>query len=290
MLKRISLILAALFLIAAVAPSFAQTTEDEAVAQFLKKLDKKKTEHNRVAFVTFGFAYGKLPNDNPYNQFYTYANANIDPLDGSRYPVLGIWRSKQFELNAGMMISPRVTFSAGFDYWLKMGSNKTGDYEFDIAPLGTQYDFNIKSEVQVYGFKGGFDYYLLNPPDNKGIFNSFAIRVGGGAGFYFAKWDIWDGSTAFNLATGTSDLNAEPLKGSAPGFYGSIGLDYPIGFLGLLVGADFNYLFLNFTKVKGYNNIGEELYVTYSDNTNDRVELDFSGLRGRLLLKRFFQL
>ena len=289
MLKRMSLLLAVLFLFAAVAPSFAQTTEDEVVAKFLSKMDKKKKEHNRVFFLSLGFAYGKLPNDNPYNQFYTYANSQIDNLDGPAYPLLGIWRSKQLEFNAGMLINPRTTFSVGFDYWLKMGSDNTGNYDFDIAPLGVQSDFNLKSQVKVFGIKGGVEYYLLNPPDKSGVFNTFAIRVGAGGGFYFAKWDIWEGSSGYNLSTGTSDPLAEPLKSSAPGFYGSAGLDYPVGFLGLLIGADFNYLFLNFKEVKGYNNVGEELYQTYSASTSDRVDLDFSGLRGRLQLKRFFQ-
>jgi hypothetical protein len=287
--RSLSVILAVIFLLTAVVPAFSET-EDEVIAKYLKKNVEKKIEAKKghVGFFTVNFNYGKLPNQSSYNKFTNYANSNIALADQSSERLTGIYRSKQIGANLGMMVSPRAALKLGFEYWLKMGTDATGNYDFNIEPLGDQTDFNLRSQVQVYGVTAGVDYYLLNAPDNKGLFKSLAVRVGAGGGFYMSKWQIWKGNTSFNLATETFDPNNGEYKSSAPGFNVSLGLDYPIRFFGMTMSADAGFLFLNFSNVHGYNDLGEELYLTYSANTNDRVDLDFSGLRGKIELKKFF--
>ena len=103
-----------------------------------------------------------------------------------------------------------------------------------------------------------------------------------------AKWDIWSGADGFNLSLGQPEQNSDPFTGSTPSFSAWIGADYPIRFFNLLLGAEVNYQYLNFDKLHSYNNLGEELYVTYSYISSDRVKLDFSGFRGKILFKRYF--
>jgi hypothetical protein len=287
--RSLYLILAVIFLLTTVVPAFAET-EDEVIAKYLQKNVEKKKEAKKdhVGFFTFNFSYGKLNNESPYNKFISYSNSNITLSDPTSDRLEGIYRSKQIGANIGMMVSPRAAFKLGFEYWLKMGTNVTGDYNFSVEPLGEQTDFNLRSEVKVYGITAGVDYYILNPPDNKGVFNTLAVRVGAGGGYYMSKWEIWEGNTSFNLATDTYDANDGKYESNAPGFNVSLGLDYPVRFFGMTLSADASFLFLNFTNVHGYNDLGEELYLTYSDNTDDRVDLDFSGLRGKVELKKFF--
>ena len=282
MFKKLIPVLVALFALTVAVPAFADT-EDEIISRYLKK--KEKQRKHKIYFGSLSFSYGKLSDDNDYNTFSNYANANIGPDN----PMTGIWRSKEISANMGMMITRNASFQLGLDYWLKMGDNKTGDYDFGISPLGTQKDFNLISEVQVYGLTAGVDYHLLNPPDNMGIVNGFNVRVGGGGGVYFSKWEVWNGANSFNLSTSVLEENVDPLKSIAPGFSAWVGADYPIGFFGLLVSANVSYLYLNFNDVHSYNDIDEELYLSYSSNPDDRVELDFSGFRGKFEFKRYFK-
>lgn len=282
MLRKLIPLLAIIFSLTLVSTAFPET-EEEIIARYLKKAEKQRKQ--KIYSVSLSFSYGRLHNRSDYNLFYNYANLNISPGD----PLVGIWRSKQFGAEFGMMVARNVALKLGFEYWLKLGNSTIGDYSMSITPLGTQEDFELNSEVKVYGVTGGIDYHLLNPPDENGIVHLPGVRVGLGAGFYSTTWDLWDGSNTFNLETENLELNSEPLKATAPGLSVWLGLDYPVGIFGLLAGVDVQYLYLNFDNVKVYNNVGEELYVSYSDNVTDRVGLDFSGPRGKVELKRYFR-
>jgi hypothetical protein len=284
MSRKLVLLLAVIFIFTAVGSAYSQT-EDEIIAQYLKKAEKKHKP--KVGFASVSFVYGNLPNNSDYNVFFNYANHRIFPGG----PLDGIWNCMQFAGELGMMAADKFSFKVGFDYWMKLGSSVTGDYTFGttFGPSGYQESFEVKSEIQVYGFYGGFDYFIFNPPDRDGIVRSISLRAGAGAGYYLSKWQIWEGAYTLNLSTETTEENVEPLKGSAPGVTAWIGMDYPVNLLGLLVGANVSYMYLNFTDVHSYNSLGEELYVTYSTSPSDRVELDFSGLRGKIELKRYFK-
>jgi hypothetical protein len=282
MSKKLISLLGIIFLFVCVASAFGQT-EDEIVARYLQKAEKKRQD--KIGFFSANFTYGKLPHDNDYNKFISYANSRISP--GS--PLSGIWRTSQIRAECGMMVSPRMAMRLGFDYWWNLGSENAGDYTLSIAPLGVQNDFNLESRVQVLGIKGGLDYYILNPPNKDGFIEALALRVGLTGGVYFAKWEIWEGMTSFNLSTASFEQNIDPLKATAPGVTAMVGVEYPTPVFDLLLGVSGGYQYLNFTGVKSYNTLDEELYVSYSDTGTDRVELDLSGLRGRIELKRFFR-
>ena len=281
MSKRLILLVGVLFLFVAVASAFGQT-EDEIVARYLKKAEKK--QRSKVGFFSASFSYGKLTNDNGFNKFNDYANPRIAPGN----PLEGIWRSKQLNANFGMMVTSRAAVKVGFEYWLKMGTNETGDYTMAVEPLGVQTDFNLKSEVQIYGFTGGADYYLMNPPDRDGIFESLALRVSATGGFYMAKWDVWEGLTSYNLVTESFETNSDPLKDNTIGFTVMAGADYPTPLFDMLLGIDVGYQYLNFDNVKSYNSVDEELYLSLSDTGTEHADLDLSGLRGKIELKKFF--
>ena len=282
MFRKLIPLLVAFFAVTVVSPILAQT-EDEIIAQYLKKAEKQRK--HQIYFFSCSFAYGKLASQSDYNKFYNHTNLNVTPGD----PLTGIWRSKQFGADFGMMVSKRASIKLGFEYWMKLGNGSTGDYNLGVSPLGLQEDFDLRSEVSVYGFSGGFDYYLKNPPDNNGLINTLSVKVGAGAGYYNAKWELWDAASSFNLSTEIPETNNEALTGSAPGISGWVGVDYPIGIFGLLASVNVNYLYLNFDNIRVYNDLNEELYVSFSDNPTDRVDLDFSGLRGKLEFKRYFR-
>ncbi len=281
MIRKLLPFLVAILVIALAGLAFSQT-EDEIIAKYLKKTEKKQKV--KVGFFALTGAYGKLPNETDYLKFRNYSNNHISPGN----PIDGIWRSKQFGIEFGMMFARQFAAKAGFEYWLKMGNKVTGDYSFAIEPLGTQTDFTIKSEVQVYGFSAGIEYFPLNPPGMDGLVNSLSVRLGISGGLYMAKWEIWSGADAFNLSLGQPEPNLDPLTGSTPAFSACLGADYPIRFFNLMIGAEADYQYLNFDKLHSYNDLGEELYVTYSDDSADRVKLDFSGFRGKIVIKRYF--
>jgi len=281
MIRKLMPLLAILLVIAVAGSAFSQT-EDEIIAKYLKKAEKK--HRDKVGFIGLTGAYGKLPNETDYLKFRNYSNNNIAPGN----PIDGIWRSKQFGFEMGMMVARQFSVKAGFDYWLKMGNEATGDYTMAIEPLGIQDNFTIKSEIQVYGFWAGFDYYLLNPPNRAALVNALSVRCGASGGLYMANWDIWSGASAFNLSLENFEQNSDPYTGSTPSFSAWVGADYPTPFFNMLVGLEATYQYLNFDKLHAYNSLGEELYVTYSDNSSDRVKLDFSGFRGKVVLKRYF--
>jgi len=282
MFKKLIPVLVLLFAFSVAVSAFGQT-EDEIITKYLKKMEKDRK--HKIYYGSLSFSYGKLPGESDFNAFSNYANANIGPDN----PLTGIWRSKEFSANVGMMVSRNTSFQLGFEYWLNMGDNKTGDYDFGISPLGTQDDYNLVSQVKVYGVTAGFDYHLTNPPDNEGIVHGLNLHVGCGGGVYFSEWEVWNGASSFNLSTSVAEENSEPLNGTAPGVSFWVGSDYPVGFLGMLVSANVGYQYLNFNKIHSYNDIDEELYMSYSSNPDDRVELDLSGFRGKFEIKRYFR-
>ena len=72
------------------------------------------------------------------------------------------------------------------------------------------------------------------------------------------------------------------------GFGVFTGIDYPLGIFDLAVGVDVGYLYLNFANVAWYNSQDEEVIATYTGDRDGRVDLDMSGVRGKVEIKRFF--
>ncbi len=270
-----------------VVPALAQT-EEELIAKYLEKTEKK--HQTKVGFIVLQGSYGLLSEDSDYNKFAQGISPWISG-DVTAVPVEGIYRSKEFHAGFGLMTTPKIAATIGFSYWLQMGSSTTGDFSLSLvnhdSPSGTQEDFALRSEVQVYGFSGSLDYYLLNAPTPEGQLNGLAFKVQGNIGYYFANWELWDGFAATNLYLSQTDELAGKLTGSAPGFALGLAAEYPIGLFGLVVEGGARYQYLNFSKMKWYNDLNHENVVTVPD-TGERVELDFSGIRGQFGLKRYF--
>ncbi len=256
----------------------AQSQEDEIVQRYLDRVSKKHAR--KLTYLSGHFELNRINRNNDYNKFATNVSAN---LDGGSIPWLS--QAKSFGLNLGVVFNQRFAWSLGGEYWLKLGQNLTGDYYY--TPLGAPIT-DPKSEVQVYGFSTGLQYYLFNHPQLSGELNNFAVRVGGTVGYYQVSWKLWDEYQNLNLSTGVSAGTNTTFKDNAPGFAVNLGLDYPLNFHGMVLGLDMSYLYLNFDKVAWYNTQNEEVVATYNNSPDSRVDLNLSGVKGRIELKRFF--
>lgn len=270
------------------AGSLMAQTEDELVAKFLQKAEKKQIK--RVCFFTVNGSYGRLLTGSDYNNYVHQISPAILALNDSDSRVEGIYRTKELQASFGVMTSPNMAATIGFTYWLKMGSDKTGDYNLSLVNMDDPIDhdnFSLKSEVQVFGFTGGVDYYLLNPPDQEGLLHGFAFKVSATGGYYFANWEVWEGFTGYNLYLENQEIINGKLTGQSLG--GNIGIagEYPVRLFGLVIEASAKYQYLNFSKMKWYNDLDHENVVVYGPEQR-RVELNLSGPRAQFGLKRYF--
>ncbi|MFH1699959.1 MAG: hypothetical protein ABIE07_05160 [Candidatus Zixiibacteriota bacterium] len=268
-------------------PSYAQT-EEELVNKFLKRAEKNQIK--KVGYLIIQGSFGRLNRDNDYNYFTGHVSPLMATAAGDPVSIDGIYNSKEFYLGFGLLTSPKSSAQVGLTYWLKMGSKDVGNYDLtslNLEDTDVRTDFDLSSQIQVYGFSGSYDHYLINGPDKFGILNKAALKVGGGAGLYFAKWDLWDGYSGFNLSTQAASTVEGNLTGTAPGFSAHVSAEYPIKMGGLILEGTLNYQYLNFTKMKWYNSSNEEVVAGYNFS-GDRVELNLSGPRAQFGLKRYF--
>jgi len=272
-----------------VVPVNAQT-EDEIIAKYLKKAESTTKSKTQLGYFYFNGTYGRLKNMNDYNQFAEGLSPLISGINGSYDHIDGIFRSKEFNAGLGYMVSRNMAVSAGLSYWLKMGNTPVGDYDLSAAfPTDTSAHtgFELKSEVQVYGFAADAHYYLVSPPDVNGVLKSLAVKLSVGGGYYFARWSRWENYLGYNLSTGDYEEIGGKLSGSAPGVTVGASFEYPIKLAGLVIEGGARYQYLNFTSMKWYNDQSEETVVVHQ-GTGDRVKLDFSGPRAQFGLKRYF--
>jgi len=270
-----------------VTPVFSQT-EEELVAKFLKKAEKK---HNKkVGYLVLNGSFGRLNRDNDYNKFSDRVTPLVSSIDADGGSIDKINSSYEFFGGFGIMASPKTAAEFGFAYWMKQGSSQSGDFNLSLVNMDdpdNHYGFDLKSEVQIYGFSGNIDYYLSEPPDREGNLNNLAFKVGAGLGYYFASWELWDGFTGYNLSTNEAEIISGKLTGSAPGITLSLAAEYPINLAGLVIEGKARYLYLNFTGMNWYNSNNEETVATVN-NSGTPVELDMSGPRIQFGFKRYF--
>ncbi len=271
--------LGAVFMLGACAQ--ADGTEDEIIKRYLKKAEKRHIR--KISWVATSFKMNRINRQNPYNDFSTYnssrfANAEIPWL--SQAPQIGF--------DMGVMFAEKFAWTIGGEYWLKIGTNENGSFQY-TPPLGAQITVtNLISEIQVYGLSTGIQYYLLNPPTVNGL-PSYSMRFGTEVGYYWSKWDLWNGYENMNLTTATPTGNNTTFNGSAPGFKFTVGGDYSLNFWNMSMAADFGYQYLNFTNVAWYNGQDEEIVATTDGTIENRVDLDLSGFTAKFELKRFFK-
>jgi hypothetical protein len=275
------------FVLLSVVPVMADT-EEEMIAKFFNKTNQPAAK--KVGFLVVNGSLGRLNKDNDYNKFTNRVSPLLLNLSGGSTELEKVFYSHELYIGAGMMTSPNSAMSLGFSYWLKMGSNQVGDFnlsQLNASDPDDHYSFDLKSELQVYGIVGNLDYYLLNPPDRDGILRRLSVRTTVGGGYYFARWELWEGFTGYNLSTEMPEVVEGKLTGQAPGFSGGVAVEFPVRLGGLVAEGTVRYLYLNFNAMKWYNSNSDETVATVN-NSGTRVDLDFSGPRVHFGLKRYF--
>lgn len=268
-------------LIGSVAPVFAGDTERDIVDRYLQRVKQKHT--SRLSWISGHFAMNRINRQNDYNAFATNQSSYIE---GGSLEWLG--EAKSFGLDAGLIFAEKIGWSIGGEYWLKMGENKSGPFDYTPPGGSATTISNLKSEIQVWGITTGVQYFVFNPPTVNEQLTKLAVRIGGAVGYYQASWDLWENYQNLNLATSAPEETNITYKGTGVGFSVNLGGDYPVKWNGLVIGADISYLKLNFKNISWYNGQDEEVVATVGGVDDPRVNLDMSGIRGRFEIKRFF--
>lgn len=284
---RIPTAIAAAAIIALAATSFAapNPTEQEIVDKYLKKTEKKHAME-KLSWLSAHFTVDRVNRNNDYNSFTNHVNNN---LTGGAFS----WLDQTYAIGGefGMMFEKKFAWKLGGEYWLKVGETIEGTVTYSPPSGGTPVDLvNPQSEMKVIGFYGGVDYFLLNPPAPKQELAGPSVKIGGNVGYYQVNWDLFPQSQNLNLSTATYDGTNAAFKGNAPGFSLNAGVDYPVGAFGLSLCGEASYFYLNFTNVAWYNSADQEVVASYNEQPDGRVDLNFSGVRGRIALKRYFSL
>ena len=253
-------------------------------ASFLKTKTEKHSHH--VSFLALRFGGGLLDGGD-YDKFAAFNNANITRTDGGTEVLSGLSNSYEIGLEMGTMLGDKSSVSLGLDYWLKNGSNNVGDFTLGVEPLGPHSGFELQSQITVIGASGNLGYFLLNKPSKAGVLKGLAIEAVGSAGFYFSKWQLWQGSGNINLSTGLFEQVGGDLTDQSPSFSGALRFTVPTNLFGTAIALEGGYQYLKFTNPSWKNALNEEISPTYSASSADKVELDFSGLRGKVAIRKF---
>ena len=259
----------------------AQQSEQEIVDQYLAKATKMHTQ--KLGWVSASFSFNRINRNNGYNDF---ANTMSTQFQDASWSWIG--DGKILALEFGSVFKDRFAWSLGGEYWLQLGEELSGTYTYD-PPLGASMQLtDPASEVQVYGFYTSFQVYFMNAPRKADQLQKLALRGGATIGYYMASWKLWDQYENLNLSTSLPEGENISYKGNAPGISLTVGLDYPVNFWGMVLGADVGYQYLNFSNMSWYNNQDQEIVVSMTGDEEGRVDLDLSGFRGKFELKRFF--
>ncbi|MFQ6007655.1 MAG: hypothetical protein ACE5K8_01760 [Candidatus Zixiibacteriota bacterium] len=268
--------------VASVPMMSAADTEQDIVNRYLKKAEAKHI--TRISWISANFTFNRINRNNDYNRF---ANYTSEHFSNTSIPWLG--DGKSFGIDLGVVFRERLSWSVGGEYWLKLGINRNGSFDYN-PPGGTPTVVtNLVSEVRVFGVSSSIQCYLYNPPTAQELLNGPAVRIIGSVGYYQASWDVWNEYQNLNLATSAPTADNTTFKGSAPGISFGVGIDYPLRMANLALGLDFSYMHLNFNNVAWYNSLNQEIIATYDDSPEGRVDLSLSGFRGKVEIKRFFK-
>jgi hypothetical protein len=258
--------------------ALAQETEEEILNKFLKKNETKHIQH--LGWFSANFAVNRINRHNNYNDF---ANYESQQFTGAELTWLNT--AKALGVEVGTSVGKRFAISVGGEYWLKFGQTLTGTYMYQPAGAAIS---NPSSKIGVFGGYAGIFYYLMNPPTPSEKLSRPALRIGGTAGYYRVKWDLWPEYQNLNLSTAIPDGSNIAFEGSAPGFSAVVSGEYPLKFHGLSVCAELNYLYLNFKNVAWYNSSEQAVVATYGGTPDTRVNLTLSGVRAKFEVKKFF--
>jgi len=262
-------------------PAQAQLTEDELVQKYLGM--REKTHVSKTGWISGSYSLDRINRNNDYNSFATYASSQLPTTS-----ISWLGQANIVGLDFGLMLKKNFAISFGGEYWMKFGENQSGDFAYTPPNQAASVVDGLQSEISVYGINANLQYYFYNAPVNGVGLTKLAARVGFGAGWYEAKWDLWQTYQNLNLSTSTPTGDNTTFKDNSIGLNFNVGIDYPLNKWDLGLGLDFGYQYLNFDQVAWYNSADEEVVVTYAGTADSRVELDLSGFRGKVEVKKFF--
>lgn len=255
--------------------------EQAIVNSYLKKVENKHTR--KLGWFSVNGGLNRIFRDNDYNKFVDYPAGQF--VEG-KFNYLNMANS--IGADFALMISRKIGWHAGGEYWLTFGNQLSGTYTYNPPGGGTAQVTDPKSEISVVGFHTGLQYYVLNPPTPQEKLSKLAVRVNGAVGMYSASWDLFNQFQNLNLATSAPASTNTTFKDDAIGFRAGVGIDYPVKLGGLTLSLESEYLSLNFNEMAWYNQQNNEIIASYDGTSNGRVGLDLSGLRGRFEIKKFF--
>lgn len=260
----------------------ANDKEQEIVSKYLARAEKMHAK--KLGWVSFHYQYNRVNRaGNDYNKMASTLSTQIAGTDFK-----WITNTNAFGIEFGTIIKEKFAWTIGGELWSKAGDSYSGTFIY-TPPSGTPVAVdNPKSEISVWGVTSGVQYYVMNHPNPADQLTGLAIRTGLNAGFYVAKWNLFDQYQNVNLSTGLDEGQNIAYKGSTLGFSFNLGADYPINLWDMSLGLDASYLLLNFGNVAWYNLQDEEIVATWTGDDTGRVDLDLSGFRAKVELKRFF--
>ena len=261
----------------------AQETEQDIVNKYLQKMEKEHAK--KLGWASFTFSFNRINRNNDYNSFATHVSSDLSGTD-----MTWLDNAKGLGAEFGVIFKNRFAWSLGGEYWLKFGQTMSGTYTYQPSLSTAVQVVDPSSEITVFGIYTGFQYYLLNPPDNERQLTSLALKAVTTVGYYGVSWDLWQQFENLNLSTSLPEGENMTFKGSAPGITIGLGADYPLNFHGMVFGAEVQYMYLNFKNVAWYNDQDQEIVASYTGDADGRVDLGLSGFRAKVELKRFFSL
>lgn len=261
-------------------------SEQELIDKYLKQKAQKTKDKNekskKLYWVSGHYSLNRINRDNDYNKFVNYESNLLSNTD-----LNWLNTGSELGLDFGWLAGKNISWTIGGELWMPLGETQTGSFSYN-PPSGSTTVTELKSEIKVYGVTTGLQYYVMNPPNANQKMIKPAIKVGVGAGYYQAKWNLWDEYANLNLATSSPDPTNSTFRDNTIGFTLNLGGEYPISTSGFALGLDLHYLYLNFKDVAWYNSSDQKVVATYEGSSSSAVVLGLSGVRGKLELKKFF--
>ncbi len=281
-MRSIKAVIVALLVVLVGSPVMSATqSEQDIINKYMQKTEKKHKK--KLGWISGSFIMNRINRDNDYNKFAMHQSENFTNAGLS-----WLGQAPAFDLEFGIVLTSRIAWSLGGEYWLKFGENQSGTFEYTPDGGVPTTVTDIVSELSLFGVSTGVQYYLTNPPVIGEPSSNLSIKAIGSVGYYQVNWDVWDGYENLNLSTSLPSGTNTTYSGSAPGFTIGMGIEYPTNLFGMVFGFDFRYLYLNFNNVGWYNSLDQEIIATWDFTEDSRVNLGLSSFRGRLELKRFF--
>ena len=273
----------ALLLVLLAGSALGQTnpTEEDLVKEFFARANE--IQKKKLGWISAGYTYNRINRANDYNRFTNWESAYID---GGRFDWLD--NANTFNLEFGVFLNKRFSFCLGGEYWMELGQTLEGTYTY-APPLSVSTQLTDPStKIRTYSIYTGLAYYLTNPPDTLRYLERLAFKVNGTVGFYNTEWDVWSQYENLNLSSSLPEGENMTFNGSAPGFSLGVGAEYPTALWDLALAFDVDYLYLNFSNIAWYNSEDEEVVITHNGEEGGRADLQLSGFRAQIELKRFF--